>query len=118
MPRIRTPVRTAFVSFALLALSMVGSLANSATGFWSLEPIEASGIASGHNGTSIALDALGEPRVAFYEGTKRDLEEHGIVAERHPQLAHRAIDVDPELVTCVADVQGDDSPPCSVGCSV
>jgi hypothetical protein len=30
----------------------------------------------------------------------------------------KAIDVDPELVTCVADVQGDDNPTCSVGCSV
>ena len=28
----------------------------------------------------------------------------------------KAIDVDPELVTCVADVQGDDNPTCSVGC--
>ncbi len=63
------------VLVGVLALVIVAAAWGTAAGLqalWSIQWVESSGVRD-HNGTSIALDAGGDPHIAFYEGTQRDL---------------------------------------------
>ena len=46
---------------------------SAATAVWGVQPVESSGYEQGHNATAVALDAQGNPRIAFYEGSGRNL---------------------------------------------
>jgi hypothetical protein len=47
--------------------------ATNRTGSWVTEMVDGTGITAGSSGTSIRLDRLGRPHVAYYDGTNRDL---------------------------------------------
>ncbi len=65
--------RRQVVFFALLPLLSVVAARPTAAATWGVQSVQASGFEQGHNATAIALNAQNQARIAYYEGTGRDL---------------------------------------------